>query len=97
MISQLYIDLGRDTLTNADALSRLPCQPCGQQQHKSEGEAAQVNIVTGNIHTLVGRSLQELKDLQVQDTHIGPVLCCLEKGEQPDTNSSRSLPRIPDV
>ena len=56
-----------------------------------EGEEALVNIIAGNIHTLIGRSLQELKQLQVQDTHIGPVLCCLEKGEQPDTNNSRSL------
>ena len=77
--------------SNADALSRLPCQQCGRQQHKLE-EAAQINIVTGNIHTLIERSLQELKDLQVQDTHIGPVLRCLEKGEQSDTHSSRSPP-----
>ena len=28
----------------------------------------------------------------MQDTHIGPVLRCLEKGEWPDTNNSRSLP-----
>ena len=78
--------------SNADALSRLPCQQCGRQQHKWEGEEAQVNIITGNVHTLVGRSLQELQELQVQDTHIGPVLRWLEKGEQPDTNNSRSLP-----
>ena len=77
MISQLYINLGR--YSNADALSRLPCQQCGRQQHKLEEEKAPVNIITGNIHTLIGRSLQQLKELQVQDTHIGPVLRCLEK------------------
>ena len=40
--------------SNADALSRLPCQQCGWQQHKLEGEEAPVNIITGNIHTLIG-------------------------------------------
>ena len=48
---------------NADAMSRLPCQMCGRQQHKWEGEEAQVNIIAGNVHTIVGRSLQELKEL----------------------------------
>lgn len=43
--------------SNADALSRLPCQQCGRQQHKSEGGEAQVNMITGNVHTLAGRSL----------------------------------------
>ena len=43
-------------------------------------------MITGNVHTLVGRSLQELQDLQ------GPVLSCLKKGDQPDANSSRSPP-----
>ena len=69
MISQLYIDQGR--YSNTDALSRLPCQQCGRQQHKLEEEAP-VNIITGNIHSLIGKSLQQLKELQVQDTHIGP-------------------------
>ena len=66
--------------SNADALSRLPSQQCGQQQHKLEEKEAQVNMITGNVHTQVGRSLQELRDLQVQDSYIGPVLRCLEKG-----------------
>ena len=78
--------------SNADALSRLPCQQCGRQQHKLEEGEAQVNMITGNVHTLVGRSLRELRDLQMQDSYIGLVLRCLEKGNQPDVNSSRSLP-----
>ena len=49
-------------------------------------------MIIGNVHTLVGRSLQELRDFQVQDSYIGPVLRCLEKGNQSEVNSSRSLP-----
>ena len=45
-------------------------------------------MITCNVHTLVGRLLQELRDLQAQDSYIGPVLRCLKKGYQPDINSS---------
>ena len=40
---------------------------------------AQVNIITGSVHTFTGRSLQKLQDLQLNGTHIGPVLRDLEQ------------------
>ena len=75
--------------SNADALSRLPCQQCGR---KLEEVTTQVRIITGNVHTLVGRPLQELRDLQLSDSHIGPVLKDLEQQKTPDTVNTRSQP-----
>ena len=75
--------------SNADALSRLPCQQCSR---KLEEVTTQVRIITGNVHTLVGRPLQELRDLQLSDSHIGPVLKDLEQQKTPDTVNTRSQP-----
>ena len=75
--------------SNADALSRLPCQQCGR---KLEEETTQVSIVTGNVHTFVGRSLQELRDLQLNDLYIGPVFGDLEQLKSPDATNTKSQP-----
>ena len=78
--------------SNADALSRLPCKQCGREQSEQGGETTQVNIITGNVHTLVGRSLQELRDLQLNDPQIGPVLRDLEQQKTPGVTKTRSQP-----
>ena len=78
--------------SNADALSRIPCKQCGREQIEQGGETAQINIITGNVHTLAGRSLQELRDLQLSDPYIGPVLKDLEQWRTPDTTTTRSQP-----
>jgi len=78
--------------SNADALSRLLCQQCDREQHDIYEESAQVNIAISNIHTLIGRSPQELRDSQLNDLHIGPVLKDLEQQKAPDTTSNRSQP-----
>jgi len=48
----------------------------------------------GNIHTLIGQSPQELRDSQLNDLHIGPVLKDLEQQKTPDTTSNRSIPDV---
>ena len=79
---------------NADALSRIPCTQCGREQHGSGGqeESAQVSTISGHVSTLVGKSLGDLRDLQLHDPCIGPVLRCLELDESLDDNNTRTQP-----
>ena len=71
---------------------RLHCKQCGGEQYEQGKETAQSNIITSTIHILVGWSLPEFWDLQLNDPHIGPVLRDLEQQRTPDVTETRNQP-----
>ena len=60
--------------TNADALSRLPCQQCGRITHDED-----VIVAT----TTLKESNNEISQMQLKDEAVGPVLEAKESGQKP--------------
>ena len=82
--------------TNTDALSRLLCQQCGRDSH---APSALVNVATTGILKLLQDDLGEnLRDHQLTDPILGPLLLGRESGEKPSPakfgNPSRSTCRL---
>ena len=77
--------------TNADALSRLPCHQCGRDSHYPVLIAAAPLIPTKQRAT-------EVREAQLKDATIGPVLQAREVNERPSTeemkNASRDTRRL---
>ena len=63
----------KHTCTNADALSRLLCEQCGQETH--EGEAI--------VATTTLSQAEDLRKLQLEDSEVGPVLTARENNTKP--------------
>ena len=74
--------------SNADALSRLPCQQCGREFHTS---STPVGMLTSSDITC-GYSPQQLRDMQLTDEYIGQLLQAKESNVQPSTNFAKSRP-----
>ena len=72
--------------TNADALSRLPCCQCGRETHG----ANEIAVVTLNS---LAPPLQGLRELQLADSTVGPVLRKKEVNERPATNETKNMAR----
>ncbi len=77
--------------SNADALSRRPCRQCGRDSHQSEEgidcgmdtPTHQVLVVDDQSHpNLQGWTTEEIRNLQLDDDHIGKVLRAKQKGGQ---------------
>ena len=72
---------------NADAMSRIPCQQCGRQNHETEPGINVVNSVvttqTQSHKSFQGYSTTELRQLQWQDTSVGFVLKSYEGNCKP--------------
>ena len=82
--------------TNADALSRLPCQQCGRESHTtSEDLLVSVTAVLPPLPEGMG---DKVRQAQLADTVLGPLLRGKEAGEKPATselgNSSQSSRRL---
>ena len=78
---------------NADALSRLPCRQCGREQHYMMPDAAPEPIAIDAVITtesLGGRSPEEIRQLQLQDPVLGPVLRALEGKQKPHADHLKS-------
>ena len=67
--------------TNADALSRLPCQQCGRDSHvtQSPTEVAAASI----LQPLQNTSSGDLRDAQLADPLLGALLRGKEAGDKP--------------
>ena len=77
---------------NADALSRLPCQQRGREPDPT-GED-DVRIVTTPLQSdqtsLGGRTNSEIRQLQLQDATIGPLLLAKEADQRPSQHTASS-------
>ena len=70
--------------TNADALSRLPCQQCGRITHDED-----VIIAT----TTFKESTNEIRQMQLKDEAVGPVLEAKESGQKPPAEDIKARSR----
>ena len=68
--------------TNADSLSRLPCIQCGRDSHNAVSEIA----ATALQGPLIQPS-DELRNQQLADRTLGPIIWGKEMGEKPDVGS----------
>ena len=67
---------------NADALSRMPCKQCGRVTlEETEQEILIIGLQT---------STEQLRDSQLANPIIGPVLQAVEKKDRPSPDASRS-------
>ena len=78
---------------NADALSRLPCQQCGRDSHVPPPTA---DVAAAGLQPLVHELEANVRDIQLADPTLGPLLLGKEAGEKPDKlgNMSRSSRRL---
>ena len=76
--------------TNADALSRLPCRKCGRDTHDSLVPAI-VAVVT--LRSPQGNASEELRDAQLVDPVLGPLLRGKEAGRKPSADELGSVSR----
>lgn len=84
--------------TNADALSRLPCRQCGRDSDNSTTSAV---VATSTLQPLLAENVDGVRDAQVDDPSIGPLLRGKEIGQKPSkeelgpsSRSSRHLLQI---
>jgi hypothetical protein len=77
--------------TNADALSRLPCQQCGRDSHftPTSAEVAATSI----LQPLKGDLGGKLRDVQLTDPMLRPLLLGKESGEKPSPEHFGSVSR----
>jgi hypothetical protein len=69
--------------SNADSLSRLPCNQCGRETHTEQLTAAVVTLASDEDLALL--------QLQLQDEIIGPVLKAKKEGNRPQEAQVKSL------
>lgn len=75
--------------TNADALSRLPCNQCGRESHHPAEDPNSPLPTVLAATMLAGRSSAELRQLQVDDPTIGPVIYAIEANQKPGTDQRK--------
>ena len=69
--------------TNADALSRLPCQQCGRESHVTPTDAVvSATAILQSVPNAIGDSI---RDVQLADPILGPLLRGKEMGEKPNS------------
>jgi len=73
---------------NADALSRLPCQQCGRVSHTS---STPIGMLTSGDITC-GYSMQQLREMQLNDGCIGQLIKAKEENVQPCPYFAKSQP-----
>ena len=69
--------------SNADAMSRLPCNQCGRESH-SESIAV---ISTSNC--ISGYSAVDIRDYQLNDPSIGELLLAYERNQKPSRDHAK--------
>ena len=75
--------------TNADALSRLPCPQCGRETHTSGANISTMDVVK----PLSDDGVDTLREAQLADPVVGPVLRGKETGDRPNHNQLGSVSR----
>ena len=73
--------------TNADALSRIPCNQCGRSDETSATVASTV------ITSPTSQACNSLRDAQLADTELGPLLRAKEAGRQLSAEDSKAMSR----
>ena len=76
--------------TNADALSRLPCRQCGRDTHDSLVPAI---VAVATLRSPQGNASEELRDAQLVDPVLGPLLRGKEAGRKPSADELGSVSR----
>ena len=73
--------------SNADALSRLPCHQCGRESHS---HMTLPEEVTSPVLTIAcgGQSATHLRELQLADPDVGPILRGRESNQKPPVAES---------
>ena len=69
--------------TNADALSRLPCRQCGRETHG----------ITPIAATTLMSTEPNLRESQLADSTVGPVLQRKESDQKPSADETKSMAR----
>lgn len=64
--------------TNADSLSRLPCQQCGRDSHTTA-----VEVAATALRGEPARPSDRLRELQLRDPIVGPIMRSKETGTEP--------------
>ena len=81
--------------TNADALSRLPCQQCGRENHDAE---ALETVAATAVRPPESHSVGDLREAQLADPTLGLLLRGKETGQKPKPEevkrASRSSRRL---
>ena len=83
--------------TNADALSRRPCDQCGRNNHDQTN--CEVTIATTSVQPpQQGEPIEKLRETQLADPVLGPLLRGKETGHKPSAmevgNASRYTRRL---
>ena len=65
--------------SNADSLSCYPCRQCGRESHLSE----QSILAISSNPVIRGYLSQDMRDLQLNDNCVGPILKAKEANQQP--------------
>jgi hypothetical protein len=77
--------------TNTDALSRLPCQQCGRESHITPTETkVSATTIVQSVPQQLGDNLREV---QLADPVLGPLLRGKEAGHKPSQEELGSLSR----
>ena len=74
---------------NADALSRLPCQQCGRDQHQDTIEPTEDPTHLCTV-SMMGQDDISLRDAQLSDPDVGPILTGMECGQKPTNLTGQS-------
>lgn len=77
--------------TNADALSRRPCQQCGRDSHVTPTSTD--IVATSILQPLQGILSDNLREAQLNDPTLGPLLQGKENGEKPSSEQLGNLSR----
>ena len=72
---------------NADALSRLPCHQCGQDNHNSLDKTAEVAVTA--LELPEPHTNESLRQLQLADKVVGPLLQCMNHSEEINNTSAK--------
>ena len=79
---------------NADALSRLPCTQCGRQEFEPEPTPTQSSLeAVCTVAMLEGMTPDELRQAQLQDPVLGPLLQSVESGQKPSQDQAIGVGR----
>ena len=80
--------------SNADAMSRLPCQQCGRESHNYNSASVEEKIQISTVKVIGSRDNQELRQLQLDDEIVGPLLKAKESGEKPQGEHLKENPKL---
>ena len=75
--------------SNADAISRIPCDQCGRDSHQETPSVTKEPVLVRTV-TLNARTPSELQNLQKTDPNIGPILTAFQQEQKPSADYLKS-------